>query len=156
MLNKVQIIGNLGRDPEIRRTNDGKPVATLRIATSETWKDKATNERKERTEWHTVVIFNEGLAGVVERYTKKGSRIFVEGQLRTRKWTDQSNVERYSTEVVLGQYGGEVKLLDRAERTAPDQDAYGTTQSRDERQGATGGTSAGGRPNYDLDDDIPF
>jgi len=156
MLNKVQLIGNLGRDPEIRRTGAGNPVATLRLATSEQWKDKMSGERKERTEWHTVVIFNEGLAQVVEKYTKKGSRIFVEGQLRTRKWTDQSNVERYSTEVVLGQYGGEVKLLDRAERSAPDPEAYGTTQNRDERQTANGGTSAGGRPSYDLDDDIPF
>ena len=100
-VNKVILVGNLGKDPEIRRTQDGRPIANLRIATSETWRDKATGERKEKTEWHRVVIFNEGLCKVAEQYLKKGAKVYIEGQLQTRKWTDQSGVEKYSTEVVL-------------------------------------------------------
>ncbi|GAG12151.1 unnamed protein product, partial [marine sediment metagenome] len=111
-VNKVILIGNLGRDPEIRRTQDGRPIANLRIATSDTWRDKATGERREKTEWHSVVIFNENLCRVVEQYLKKGSKIFVEGQLQTRKWQDQSGQDRYSTEVVLQGYSGSLTMLD--------------------------------------------
>src|SRR5436853_1285555 len=111
-VNKVILIGNLGADPEIRRTQDGKPIANLRIATSETWRDKATGERRERTEWHRVVIFNEALSRIAEQYLKKGSKVYIEGQLQTRKWTDQSGAEKYSTEVVLQNYRGELTLLD--------------------------------------------
>src|SRR5688572_5802278 len=100
-VNKVILVGNLGRDPEVRRLNSGEPLVNLRIATSETWKDKASGERKEKTEWHSVVIFNENLARVAEQYLKKGSKVYLEGQLQTRKWTDQQGVEKYSTEVVL-------------------------------------------------------
>ena len=100
-VNKVILVGNLGKDPEIRRTQDGRPIANLSVATSETWRDKATGERKEKTEWHRVVIFNEGLCKVAEQYLKKGAKVYIEGQLQTRKWTDQSGVEKYSTEVVL-------------------------------------------------------
>ena len=111
-LNKVMIIGNLGRDPEIRSFSNGGKVANLRIATSETWKDKTTGEKKERTEWHTVSIMNEGLVGVVERYLKKGSKVYIEGQLETRKWQDQSGADKYSTEIVLRGFGGTLQMLD--------------------------------------------
>src|SRR5437016_7826353 len=111
-LNKVMLIGNLGRDPEVRRTNAGAPVVNLRIATSESWRDKNTGERQERTEWHNVVIYNENLAKIAEQYLKKGSKVYVEGQLQTRKWEDQSGQERYTTEVVLQRFRGELTLLD--------------------------------------------
>src|SRR5579884_1221419 len=111
-VNKVILIGNLGADPEIRRTQDGRPVANLRIATSESWKDKATGERRERTEWHRVVIFNENLCRIAEQYLKKGSKVYIEGALQTRKWQDQSGQDRYSTEVVLQNFRGELTLLD--------------------------------------------
>lgn len=110
-LNKVQIIGNLGRDPEVRHTQDGKPIVNLSVATSESWKDRNTGERKERSEWHRVVIFNEGLAKVAEQYLKKGSTVYLEGQLQTRKWTDKDGVEKYSTEVILQNYRGELVML---------------------------------------------
>src|SRR5881227_3644840 len=111
-VNKVILVGNLGKDPEIRRTQDGRPIANLSVATSETWRDKATGERKEKTEWHRVVIFNEGLCKVAEQYLKKGAKIYVEGALQTRKWTDQQGQERYTTEVVLGRFNGQLTMLD--------------------------------------------
>ena len=111
-VNKVILVGNLGKDPEIRRTQDGRPIANLSIATSETWRDKATGERKEKTEWHRVVIFNEGLCKVAEQYLKKGAKVYIEGQLQTRKWTDQSGVEKYSTEVVLQGFNSTLTMLD--------------------------------------------
>lgn len=159
MLNQVQLIGFLGKDPEIRRTTAGKPVATLRVATSETWKDKATGERKEQTEWHTVVVFNEALAGVAERFLRKGSKLYLQGALRTRKWTHNDGGDRYSTEIVLSGFNGQITLLDKAERQAPDEGNYGTQRTRDDAQNpgsAGGGAGAGGRGNYALDDDIPF
>jgi len=110
-LNKVQIIGNLGKDPEVRHTNDGRAIVNLTVATSENWKDKNTGEKKEKTEWHRVVIFNEGLAKVAEAYLKKGSTVYLEGQLQTRKWTDKDGVEKYSTEIVLQNFKGEMVLL---------------------------------------------
>lgn len=110
-LNKAIIIGNLGKDPEIRHTQDGKAIVNLSVATAETWKDRATGERKEKTEWHRVVIFNEGLAKVAEQYLKKGSTVYLEGQLQTRKWTDKDGVEKYSTEIVLQNFRGEMVLL---------------------------------------------
>ena len=106
-VNKVILVGNLGADPEVRQTQDGRPIVNLRLATSENWRDKATGERREKTEWHRVVIFNENLARVAEQYLKKGSKVYIEGQLQTRKWQDQSGQDRYSTEVVLQQYRGE-------------------------------------------------
>src|ERR671926_48289 len=114
-VNKVILVGNLGKDPEVRRLNSGEPVVNLRIATSESWKDKATGERKERTEWHNVVIFNENLARVAEQYLRKGSKVYVEGQLQTRKWQDQSGQDRYTTEVVIQRFNGELVLLDSRE-----------------------------------------
>src|SRR4026208_2625773 len=112
-VNKVILVGNLGKDPEVRHTQDGKAIVNLSIATSENWRDKATGERRERTEWHRVVIFNENLAKIAEQYLKKGSKVYLEGQLQTRKWQDQSGQGRYSTEVVLQQFRGELTLLDR-------------------------------------------
>lgn len=161
-VNKVILIGHLGRDPEIRRTAQGEPVASLRIATSETWRDKQSGERKERTEWHSIVIFNEALAKVAEQYLKKGAKVYVEGQLQTRKWQDQSGVEKYTTEVVLQRFRGELTLLDKAERDPPSQDDYGSTRNRDSGQGysaAKSGDSFGrtSQPSTDhLDDDVPF
>jgi single-strand DNA-binding protein len=149
-LNKVQLIGHLGGDPDIRRTQDGRPIANFSIATSESWRDKATGERKEKTEWHRVVIFSEGLAKVAEQYLKKGSKVYVEGALQTRKWTDQQGIERYSTEVVLQGFGSSLQMLDRADRApAPDETTnYGAKPS-------SGPAPAGGR-RADLDDEIPF
>ncbi len=124
-VNKVILVGNLGADPEIRRTQDGKAIANLRIATSETWRDRNSGERKEKTEWHRVTVFNEGLAKVCESYVRKGSKVYIEGTLQTRKWTDQSGQEKYSTEVVLQGFGGVLTMLDgppgqdRAERPEP-------------------------------------
>ena len=117
-VNKVILVGNLGADPEIRRTQDGRPIVNLRLATSETWRDKATGERRERTEWHRVVIFNENLAKVAEQYLKKGSKIYVEGQLQTRKWQDQQGQDRYSTEVVLQGFCCQLVMLDKADAEA--------------------------------------
>src|SRR5258708_30621742 len=111
-VNKVILIGNLGADPEIKRTQDGRPIANLRIATSDTWRDKATGERKEKTEWHRVVIFSEGLCKIAEQYLKKGAKGYIEGQLQTRKWTDQAGVEKYSTEVVLQGFNSSLTILD--------------------------------------------
>jgi single-strand DNA-binding protein len=116
-VNKVILIGNLGRDPEIRRTQDGRPIANLSIATSETWRDKSSGERKEKTEWHRVTVFSEPLCKVIEQYVKKGSKLYIEGQLQTRKYTDKDGVEKYSTEIVLQGYGGTLTMLgDKAER----------------------------------------
>jgi single-strand DNA-binding protein len=110
-VNKVIILGNLGADPEIRHTQDGKPIANLRVATSQSWRDKATGERREKTEWHTVVIFSEGLAKVAAEYLKKGSKVYIEGQLQTRKWQDKTGQDRYSTEIVLQAFNGQLTLL---------------------------------------------
>ncbi len=165
-VNKVILVGNLGRDPEVRRLNSGEPVVNLRIATSETWKDKGTGERKEKTEWHQVVIFNENLARVAEQYLKKGSKVYVEGQLQTRKWTDQSGVEKYSTEIVLQRFRGELTILDgRGGGTSeqgdeePGQISRGGDFGRSspmERRPAPAASSGGGSRYSDLDDDIPF
>lgn len=152
-VNKVILIGHLGRDPEVRRLGSGEPVVNLNLATSESWRDKQSGDRKERTEWHKVIIFNEALAKVAESYLKKGMKIYVEGQLQTRKWSDQAGVEKYTTEVVLQRFRGELQILEKTERPAQDPDSYGTTRTRDDAEGASrqpaGGTSH-------LDDDIPF
>lgn len=145
---KVILVGNLGRDPEIRPTQSGKEIATLNIATSESWKDKATGERKERTEWHKVVIMNDALARVARDYLKKGAKVYVEGQLQTRKWTDQQGVEKYSTEVVLQQYNGNLTILDSARTDAPAQSAHNTAKANAHQSQAP--------IPADLDDSIPF
>ncbi|MBB4042125.1 single-strand DNA-binding protein [Microvirga flocculans] len=162
-VNKVILVGNLGRDPEVRRLSNGEPVVNLRIATSETWKDKATGERKEKTEWHSVVIFNENLARVAEQYLKKGSKVYVEGQLQTRKWTDQSGQEKYTTEVVLQRFRGELTILDS--RGSGGGSDYADEEPGQIRSGGDFGRSspmerrpepAGGSRHSDFDDDIPF
>lgn len=176
-VNKVILVGNLGADPEIRRMQDGRPVANLRVATTESWRDRNTGERRERTEWHRVVIFSEGLAKVVEQYLKKGSRVYVEGQLQTRKWQDQQGQDRYSTEVVIQGFSGQLVMLDKAgggsmgagdfadDGGASDYGSYGGSQ------GSYGGSQrsstpapaparqpamAGGGPRDDMNDEVPF
>ena len=158
-VNKVILVGNLGKDPEIRRTQDGRPIANLSIATSETWRDKNSGERKEKTEWHRVVIFNEGLCKVAEQYLKKGAKVYIEGALQTRKWTDQSGVEKYSTEVVLQGFNSTLTMLDGRGGGAggsfgeePGGDFGSSGPSSAPRRAVAGG---GGRSN-DMDDDIPF
>ena len=154
-VNKVILIGNLGKDPEIRRTQDGRPVANLSVATSESWRDKATGERREKTEWHRVVIFNEGLCKIVEQYLKKGSKVYLEGSLQTRKWQDQQGQDRYSTEVVLQGFNSQLTMLDRAGSGG------GGETSTPEDFGSSGPTAArkpemAGAKRGDMDDEIPF
>ncbi len=153
-VNKVILVGNLGADPEIRRTQDGRPIANLRIATSESWRDKNTGERKEKTEWHRVVVFNEGLCKVIEQYVKKGSKVYIEGALQTRKWTDQSGQERYSTEVVLQGFNSTLTMLDG--RSGGGSGGGGDYGGSDDHGSSSSG--GGGRGNFsqDLDDEIPF
>ncbi|GMV62177.1 MAG: hypothetical protein AMXMBFR74_13460 [Parvibaculum sp.] len=157
-VNKVILVGNLGADPEIRRTQDGRPIANLRIATSDTWRDKNTGERKEKTEWHRVVVFNEGLCKVIEQYLKKGAKVYIEGALQTRKWTDQSGQERYSTEVVLQGFNSTLTMLDgRSGGGASGGGSGGDYGGSDDFGGGSSG-GGGGRGNFsqDLDDEIPF
>jgi single-strand DNA-binding protein len=169
-VNKVILVGNVGKDPEIRRTQDGRPIANLSLATSETWRDKNTGERREKTEWHRVVVFNEALCKVVEQYVKKGSKLYVEGQLQTRKWQDQQGQEKYSTEVVLQGYTATLTMLDSragaggisaeagfAESGSVGYDAGGSSGGgySEPKRAAKG---AGGGKSFDkpLDDEIPF
>lgn len=160
-VNKVILVGNLGRDPEVKSMQDGRSMVNMSVATSENWRDRNSGERKERTEWHRVVIFNEKLAEVAQKYIRKGSKIYVEGQLSTRKWTDQSGQERYTTEVVIPRFGGQLTMLDGRSggegggSMGPDDDFGGAPPS-------SGGSAAGGggrpaaRGKAELDDDIPF
>ena len=175
-VNKVILVGNLGRDPEVRRLGSGEPVVNLRIATSETWRDKATGERKERTEWHSVAIFNENIAKVAEQYLRKGSTVYIEGQLETRKWQDQSGADRYTTEIVIRPFRGEMTLLGGRDSGggsgggAPDDrggydDMGGGGSGGGYSRGGSGGGGGGGRSSggmgggggrSDMDDEIPF
>ena len=162
-INKVILVGNLGRDPEIRSTQDGMRIANLAVATSETWRDKMSGERKERTEWHRVVIFNERLAEFAEKYLKKGRKVYVEGALQTRKWTDNAGQERYTTEVVLTRFRGELTMLDSAgggsgpPMEGGSDEGYAGGGFGDEPRTSGPATPARGRtPVNDLDDDIPF
>jgi single-strand DNA-binding protein len=152
-VNKVILIGRLGRDPEGRIMQSGGRVVSFSMATDETWRDKATGKRKQRTEWHNVVIFNEGLGKIAEQYLKKGARCYVEGQMCTRDYTDKDGNQRKTTEVVLKAFRGELTLLEGQNRPAPDPDNYGEMSTRD--PAPQGGALGGQRPN-DLDDDIPF
>ena len=156
-VNKVILIGNLGADPEIRRTQDGRPIANLRIATSETWRDKNTGERREKTEWHRVVIFNEGLCKIVEQYLKKGSKVYLEGALQTRKWQDKDGQDRYSTEVVLQGFNSQLTMLDTRSggggASADNGGDFGSAGPSAARKPAMAG--AGGKRD-DMDDEIPF
>ncbi|PPD27816.1 MAG: single-stranded DNA-binding protein [Hyphomicrobium sp.] len=173
-VNKVILVGNVGKDPEIRRTQDGRPIANLSLATSETWRDKNTGEKKEKTEWHRVVIFSEPLCKVVEQYVKKGSKLYIEGALQTRKWTDQSGVEKYSTEVVLQGFNGSLTMLDGRPGAGGMQESGGQSDydaggsgfgsgggySEPKRAAKGGGSSgaSGAKAGFDkqLDDEIPF
>jgi single-strand DNA-binding protein len=169
-VNKVILLGNVGADPEIRRTQDGRPIANLRIATSESWRDRNSGERKEKTEWHTVVVFNEGLCKVIEQYVKKGAKLYIEGALQTRKWQDQTGNDRYSTEIVLQGFNSTLTMLDgRGEgggggsRGGDDFGGggnYGGGNDMPSSSSSRGGSSRGGQPagnfNNDMDDDIPF
>ncbi len=162
-VNKVILVGNLGKDPEIRRTQDGRPIANLSVATSENWRDKATGERKEKTEWHNVVIFNDQIGKIVEQYCKKGSKVYIEGQLQTREYTDRDGNQRKSTEVVLQRFRGELTLLDSRgggagagsyEEESGSSFGRSSPMQRDtERRPATAG---GGRMSDAINDDIPF
>ncbi len=159
-VNKVILIGNLGADPEVRHMQDGRPVVNLRVATSESWRDKTTRERRERTEWHRVVIFSEGLAKVAEQYLRKGSKVYLEGQLQTRKWTDRDGNERYTTEVVLQGFNATLVMLDRAQAPAGGfadgpaaAPAFGEPTAA---SGGDGGAASGDDFARDLNDDVPF
>lgn len=143
-VNKVIIIGNVGKDPEIRSFQNGSRVASFSVATSESWKDKASGERKERTEWHRISVLNDALVGIVEKYIKKGSKVYLEGQLETRKWTDNQGVDKYATEVVLRPYRGEITLLD------------GRKDGGDADERDTGSTQQAASSRNDMDDEIPF
>lgn len=164
-VNKVILVGNLGRDPEVRHSNDGSKIVNLSIATSENWKDKVTGERRERTEWHRVVIFNDRLGDICEQYLKKGSKVYLEGQLQTRKWTDQEGVEKYTTEVVLAKYRGELTMIDTRQSGSSDMAQMGSSQlpqgqlSDNKSMGSMSSSSSSQRSNSfsdQLDDDIPF
>jgi len=165
-VNKVILVGNLGKDPEIRRTQDGRPIANLSVATSETWRDKATGERKEKTEWHRVVIFSEPLCKIVEQYLKKGAKVYIEGALQTRKWTDNAGVEKYSTEVVLQGFNSTLTMLDG--RSGAGGGSFGSDDAGGGDFGSSGPSTSAPAPrravasagagarNSDMDDDIPF
>jgi len=169
-VNKVILVGNLGRDPEIRSTNDGTRIANLALATSENWRDRNSGERKERTEWHRVVIFNERLVEIVEKYVKKGSKLYIEGALQTRKWTDNQGQERYSTEVVLQRFRGELTMLDGGRGGGAMEGGADYDDSYAGGSGSSGGYSGGGSSggfggggsrsrtpvSADIDDEIPF
>jgi single-strand DNA-binding protein len=165
-VNKVILIGNLGKDPEVRRTQDGRPIVNLRVATTETWRDKASGERRERTEWHSVVIFNENLCRVAEQYLKKGAKVYIEGQLQTRKWQGQDGQDRYSTEVVLQNFNGTLTMLDArggsgggASMGMHEDDAAGYAAgngSGGQRGGSKPAGKAGGGFDKAVDDEIPF
>ena len=167
-VNKVILVGNLGADPEIRRLNSGDPVVNIRVATSESWRDKASGERKEKTEWHNVVIFNDNLAKVAEQYLKKGMKVYVEGQLQTRKWQDQTGQDRYTTEIVLQKFRGELQMLDARGQGGDSSDYgggggrsrgggdFGSSGPGDDYGSSRGGSRGGGGSSRDLDDEIPF
>ena len=166
-VNKVTLVGNLGKDPEVRKMQSGDSVVSFSLATSESWRDKNTGERKEKTEWHNIVIFNDGIAKVAEQYLKKGMKIYIEGALQTRKWTDQSGADRYSTEIVLQKYRGELQMLDSRNEGGARSDEGGdfgrsnapaANSSFGGRSSASSAASSGGGGNFsrDLDDEIPF
>jgi single-strand DNA-binding protein len=157
-VNKVILIGNLGKDPEVRRLNNGDPVVNLSIATSETWRDKMSGERKEKTEWHRVVIFNDQLAKVAEQYLKKGSKVYLEGQLQTRKYTDQSGAEKYSTEIVIQKYRGELTMLDGRNEGGGERSFGGDDSGYGGGGGGNRRVAEGPKESFsqDMDDEIPF
>lgn len=154
LLNRATLIGHLGKDPEVRRTQDGRPVCNLSIATSESWRDKQTGERREKTEWHRIVIFNEGLCEIAEKYLKKGAKVLIEGQIETRKWTDKDGVDRFVTEIVLRAFGSLIKMLDRARDGERAGAGVPSEQLSDSGSSARNSAMAGDA--RDMDDEIPF
>ncbi len=154
-VNKVILVGNLGKDPEIRHTQDGRPIANLTIATSETWRDRSSGERKERTEWHRVVIFSEGLAKIAEQYLKKGVKVYIEGQIQTRKWQDQSGADRYSTEIVLSGFNGTLTMLDGKGDNSGAQES-GTARAARAADKGNYERPGGSHSDMDMNDEIPF
>ena len=166
-INKVILIGNLGADPEVRNTQDGAPIVHLRLATNESWRDKNTGEKREKVEWHRVVIFNENLGKIAEQYLRKGSKVYIEGQIQTRKWQDQSGVEKYTTEIVMNRYRGELAMLDtKGGGRGSSSDSYGgdggseygppSNDGGGAAKSGGGGSASGGGGGNDLDDEIPF
>jgi single-strand DNA-binding protein len=155
-VNKVILVGNLGRDPEIRSTQDGQRIANFTLATSENWRDRVSGERKERTEWHRVVIFNDRLSEIAEKYLKKGAKVYVEGQLQTRKWTDQQGQERYTTEIVLTRFKGELTMLDGARDRIGGAIEGGYDEGGYSETPRAAAPARGRAANADLDDEIPF
>lgn len=172
-INKVIIVGNLGKDPEVRTFNNGGKVCNFSVATSESWKDRQTGEKKEKTEWHNISIYNEGLAGVAEKYLRKGSKVYLEGKLQTRKWQDQSGNDRYSTDVVLQGFDAKMEMLDSrgsgggqgggsgdgwggGQAGGGSNDSWGNTGGGSSGGGSSGGAQGGGAFDADLDDDVPF
>ena len=155
-VNKVVLVGNLGAEPEVRHTQDGRPVVNLRLATSESWRDKATGERRERTEWHRVVIFNEGLCRIAEQYLHKGSKLYLEGQLQTRKWEDQSGQERYTTEIVLQGYNCALTMLDS--RGGSTESVVNQSRGEESARPSPSDPNQGQSPNFseEFDDEVPF
>ena len=155
-VNKVILVGNVGNDPEIRTFGNGGKVANFSLATSENWRDKQSGERKEKTEWHRVAVFNDGLVGVIERYVKKGSKLYVEGKLQTRKWTDNSGQEKYTTEIVLQGYGGTLTMLDGRDQGGVSQNNFRAAQSNNIGNEQTADRMNDPKESFDLDDEIPF
>jgi single-strand DNA-binding protein len=156
-VNKVILVGNLGKDPEVRNAQSGMKIVNLALATSDSWNDKASGERKEQTEWHRVVIMNERLAEIAEKYLRKGSKVYVEGKLQTRKWTDNAGQDKYTTEVLIGRFGGELTLLDRNPNSSGGSEDYAPRTAAPAKAPARAAASSWDtRPSNDLDDEIPF
>jgi single-strand DNA-binding protein len=157
-INKVILVGNVGQDPEIRNTSDGREIANFSLATSESWKDKNTGEKKEKTEWHRIVVFSSGLAGIVKNYVKKGAKLYVEGQLQTRKWTDNSGVDKYTTEIVLQNFNGTLQILDSTKREGGSSDYNNYDRNDSGSKASSNKKDSNDSNNFaeELDDDIPF
>lgn len=157
-INKVILVGNVGQDPEIRNTSDGREIANFSLATSESWKDKNTGEKKEKTEWHRIVVFSSGLAGIVKNYVKKGTKLYIEGQLQTRKWTDNSGVDKYTTEIVLQNFNGTLQILDSTKREGGSSDYSNYDRNDSESKSSSNKKGNNDSNNFaeELDDDIPF
>ena len=158
-INKVILIGNVGGDPEIRNTNDGREIASFSLATSESWKDKNTGEKKEKTEWHRLVIFSQGLVGIVKSYVKKGSKLYIEGQLQTRKWTDNNGVEKYTTEIVLQNFNSTLQILDSSNKAGSGNGGYENNNYEVGQNGSSNSkvsTKNNNAEGFEGDDDIPF
>lgn len=155
-INKVILVGNVGQDPEIRTTSDGREIASFSIATSESWKDKNSGEKKDKTEWHRIVVFSQGLVGIIKNYVKKGSKLYIEGQLQTRKWTDNNGIEKYTTEVVLQNYNSTMQMLDSKDQSFGAYNEETATPSKKSSTENSGSKGKSQMPVEDLDDEIPF